>query len=286
MSLESRRAFLKRLKYLWTPVILGSGATYGYGSLLERHRIVVERSNLKLPMGPGAPKRLRMVSLSDFHYDPLHEASYVEEIVRQTNALRPDVVFLTGDFITDVNDRMEELAELLGKLNAPGGTYACLGTHDYREHAGVVSKALRKQGIEMLINQHTRVRGHGGELIIAGLESVWGGMPNWEMAAKGIKPDERAIVLMHEPDYATILCRDDRAGLQISGHTHGGQICLPGLGAIRRPLWGKLYEAGFYDLRRMKLYVSRGLGTIHLHMRLFCPPEITCFDLTNADVIA
>ncbi len=283
MSPESRRAFLKRLKYLWAPVILGSGTAYGYGSLVERHRIVVERHNLKLSLGPKAPRQIRAVALSDFHYDPLHEAEYVEECVRQTNALQPDVIFLTGDYITDYNDRMEELAELLGKLNAPGGVFACLGNHDYRDNANVVARALRKNNIDLLTNQHTRVHGRGGELIVAGLESVWGGLPNWSRAATGIKEDERAIVLMHEPDYATTVCRDPRASFQISGHTHGGQICLPGLGALRRPLWGKLYEAGFFDLRKMKLYVSRGLGTIHVHMRLFCPPEIACFDLMNRD---
>lgn len=282
---ETRRTFFRRFKSVYAPLLLGGTGTYGYGSLHERHQLTVERHEVNVSLGPNAPRTLRAVSLTDFHFDPLYEVDFIAECVLRTNALKPDVVFLTGDYITYSSRRIGDFATLLGRLRPTCGIFACLGNHDHWDDPNRVSAAFRKAGIVVLQNQHTRVACNGAELIVSGLQSAWGGMPNWGVAANGVKPDERVLTLVHEPDFADSLSLDDRIAMQFSGHTHGGQIRMPGIGALRLPSWGKLYQAGFYDVRNLKLYVNRGVGTIRHHVRFMCPPEIACFEITNKDAV-
>jgi predicted MPP superfamily phosphohydrolase len=124
--------------------------------------------------------------------------------------------------------------------------------------------------------------------VIAGLQSAWAGRPDWHNTADGLRKDDRVIALMHEPDFADNLAVDSRVAFQLSGHTHGGQVRIPGWGALILPSWGKRYQAGFYDVgarKSLKLYVNRGIGTIQHHVRVFCPPEIACFDVVNTDAV-
>ncbi len=287
MNIEPRRAFLKRLRFLAAAPVLAGGGTLAWGSTLERHRLVVEKHDLPLALGASGPQKFRAVVLSDFHFDPLFEHDYLLECVRRANELKPDIVFLLGDYISKSVARVDELAAILSKLEQRAGIYACLGNHDHWEDPRYVIKCLGKTGIVPLMNQHTRVPCAGGDLVIAGLASVWGGDPRWPDASKGLKPDDRIITLMHEPDYIGQLRPDaKRIALQLSGHTHGGQVCLPFFGPLHLPRWGHKYDAGFYDVDGIKLYVNRGIGTVHVDVRLFCPPEISCFDITNTSLAA
>lgn len=286
MSIESRRSFIRRFKYLYAPAILGAAGTYAYSSRLERHRITVERHDVKLALGTRAPRAFRAVCLTDFHFDPLYEEDYVQACIHRANELKADVVLLTGDYISHTSRRISDFAKIIGGLEAGTGVYACLGNHDHWDRTSRVAGALNHQHITVLQNQHTRVACKGGELVLAGLESAWGGRPSWSDTAHGMRPDDRVITLMHEPDFANTLAQDPRVVLQVSGHTHGGQIRVPGIGALVLPTWGRQYEAGFYRVgQNLKLYVNRGIGTIQHHVRLFCPPEITCFDVVNSDVV-
>lgn len=281
MSLENRRTFLRRASRIARLSLLGGGAALGCDGLLERHRVQVDSRRLDLALGPHAPPQWRAVVLSDFHFDPLCEGDYVERCVRLANSLRPDVVFLTGDFITSSHRSIGELAGLLASLQPAHGVFACLGNHDFWNQPDKVAAALRKRDIEVLLNQQTRVSCGGGELAVAGLESAWSGKPNWAQAARGLRDGERAVMLMHEPDYISNFRNDRRVALQLSGHTHGGQVCLPGGIALRLPSWGLRYPAGLFQVEGLPLYVTRGIGTIRVPVRLFCPPEITCLDIHN-----
>ncbi len=281
MISNTRRAFLSKLaKFAGAPLLCGGGA-FGFGSLLERHRVEVERHEIKLALGERAPAKLRALTMGDFHFDPLYEADYVAQCVSIANSLKPDVIFLTGDYVTSKSDRIGEFAGLLSKLCPRSGIFACLGNHDHWSNAGKIMGALESAGVRMLVNQQTRVNCAGGELVVAGLQSVWAGKPDWSLASRGLRRDERAVVLVHEPDFARTLSEDRRIALQLSGHTHGGQVRVPFYGALRLPTWGRLFQSGIYDLDALKLHVNRGIGTITFHVRLFCPPEIACFDISN-----
>ncbi|WP_038165797.1 metallophosphoesterase [Verrucomicrobium sp. BvORR106] len=283
---EKRRAFLKRFRLLAAPsMIMGGGATYGYSSLIERHRVTVDRHDLRLALGSRAPAKFRAVSLTDFHFDPLFEEEYLAEVVRRTNALKPDIIMLTGDYISATSHKFEEFGQVVGGFQSTCGVFACLGNHDHWHQPSRIQNILVKQGIDVLVNRHTRVPCAGGEVVLTGLQSVWGGRPNWAVASQGLKPDDRTLMLVHEPDYASHLAGEKQIVFQASGHTHGGQIRLPGIGALRLPSWGVKFQAGFYDVDNIKLYVNRGIGTIQYHVRFLCPPEIACFDVVNTDVI-
>lgn len=286
MMVTSRRAFLNRLARFTALPLLYGGGTFAYSSLLARHRVRVDRHEVALALGERAPARLRALAMGDFHFDPLYEVEYLAKCVSIANDLKPDVIFLTGDFVSGRSERIGELAEVLGGLNPRAGIFACLGNHDQWLNASRVAAALKARGVEVLVNRQTRVGCAGGELVVAGLQSAWGGRPDWTAASRGMRGDERAIVVMHEPDFAQFLKEDRRIALQVSGHTHGGQVRVPFVGALRLPLWGRIYQAGLYDVDGLKLHVNRGIGTINWHVRFFCPPEITCFDIANSGAVA
>ncbi len=285
MISPTRRSFLKKLSFLPAMGVLGAGGSYGYGALLERHQIRVEHHHLRLGLGPRAPQKFRAVALTDFHFDPLYEEDFLQECVRRTNELKADVVLMTGDYITSTSRRIHDFAKIMGGLQASAGVFASLGNHDQWDgHTSTVADALCVRGIDVLENQHTRVACQGGEVVLAGLQSVWAGRPDWAMASGGLRADDRVIMLMHEPDYAYKLATDPRVVWQLSGHTHGGQVRVPGYGALILPKWGKRFQEGFYKVgQNLKLYVNRGIGTIDHHVRFCCPPEIACFDVTNTD---
>lgn len=282
MSLVNRRTFINRLARLSALPLACGGGTFAYASLLARHRVRVERHEIALALGERAPARLRVLALGDLHFDPLFEIEYLAKCVAMANDLKPDVIILTGDFVTSSTDRMGELAELLARFSPRDGVFACLGNHDQWLNAPRVTAGLKSRGVEVLVNQQTRIACGGGELVVAGLQSAWGGRPDWPAASRGLRGDERAIVVMHEPDFAQLLREDPRIALQLSGHTHGGQVRIPLVGALRLPLWGRIYQAGLYDVDGLKLHVNRGIGTIQWHVRFFCPPEIACLDITNS----
>lgn len=278
---DTRRAFFNKLaKLAGAPLLCGGGAI-GYGSLVERHRVKVDRHEVRLALGERAPGKFRALAMGDFHFDPLYEEEYLAKCVTLANSMKPDVIFLTGDYVTRKSDRAGDFADLLAKLSPRFGTYACLGNHDYWTNSVKIIGALERAGVRMLINDLTRVKCAGGELAVAGLQSVWAGKPDWSRASRGLRDDERAVVLLHEPDFARTLCGDRRIALQVSGHTHGGQVRVPFYGALRLPTWGRQFQSGLYDLDALKLHVNRGIGTISIHVRFFCPPEITCFDIIN-----
>jgi uncharacterized protein len=283
----SRRQFINRIKYFWTPLMVSGGGAYGYGAEVERHQVRTEFHQLPLALGEKGPDKVRIVSLSDFHYDPLCEIEFIADCVRKTNALKPDLVMLTGDFVTHSATRVGELTQVLATLTPAQAIFACLGNHDHwNNNPANVILSLRGAGIDLLKNQHSRIQVQGGEMVIAGLESAWSGNPVWEAATRGTHPEDKIVTLMHEPDFVETLKLDPRMIFQVSGHTHGGQVRLPGFGALKLPTYGKLFQAGMYDVGRTKLYVNRGLGTIGIHVRFLCPPEIACFDVTNTSRLA
>ncbi len=261
---------------------LSAGSAFGYGARVERRWIEVTRPKLDVKLGAEAPERLRVALLADFHFDPLCEADYARDYVRLTNLAKPDLVLLLGDFVSDRVARVGELTRELGKLTAP--TFAILGNHDFWHGAGFVQKNLEDAGISVLRNRIASVPAAGGRVTLAGLESCWGGKPQPER----IRPNagERLLLAQHEPDFIDRLPRDIRknVALQVSGHTHGGQICAPFGIVLSRASWGWHYTRGHYDLGEdTHVYVNRGIGTLKIHARFACRPEITVMELRNLD---
>ncbi len=266
----NRRAFLKR-SLIAAPVALGAGACYG--RFVERHAVEVVHHSVEIGIG----KPLRVALLGDIHFDPLYEIDYLDHVVSLVQGLSPDLVLYTGDFLSKSGDRLPELLDLLGATKPALGSFGVLGNHDHGIQPDRLCAAFASCGLEMLRNRSVPLPGHD-TWFLTGLESYWRGKPSTGSIG-ATASSARHLVLVHEPDSFDLLT-DHRIALQLSGHTHGGQVRLPMVGAIHLPSWGKKYAAGLYERDGQKLYVNRGIGTVDEHYRMNCRPEITLLNLT------
>jgi predicted MPP superfamily phosphohydrolase len=188
--------------------------------------------------------------------------------------LKPDLVVLLGDFVDATVESIDELAPALASLDSRQGVFAVLGNHDHYKGAPVVAEALRKQGIEVLANRGILLPGAGQGLFLSGTDSISGGF-DLETAMVGCSEGTPSILLAHEPDVADEVAMDGRVSLQLSGHSHGGQVRCPGLEWLLLPHGARKYPFGSYRVGELLLHTSRGLGTTGLPVRLGSPPEVT-----------
>jgi len=233
----------------------------------------ITKHRIRLDVLPASFNGLRIVQLTDIHFGVFLPEVLLRQAVQMVNELEPDLVALTGDFVTYSRAYIEPVAEILAGIDSKLGTYAVLGNHDFRVGAQEVAQALKNRGIEVLRNRHTRLTRHGDALFLAGIDD-WYYRPDLPRALKGIPKPCPTILLSHNP---AIIRAAARVGvpLVLSGHTHGGQINLPFLGNI----WGRSkeqlkYKVGWARLGPTQIYVSRGIGTIVLPVRFRCSAEI------------
>ena len=272
----SRRKFLRRSAF----TAVGSAvAAFAYGKW-ERHHTVTDYTTVQWP-GEGLTAPCRVVQLTDLHIDPKFEEEYLAGVMDQVNALKPDVIALTGDFVTARASAMAEIARIMGGLRAPGGIFACLGNHDqWNGSFSAHRRTLEGHGIRVLNNESVTAKVAQGELAVSGVQSVWAGNPQEGAALKYVPKGMKALFLVHEPDLALTMDPDAPVGLQLSGHTHGGQDCIPGGHEILLPNFGKHFARGLYTNKApWPVYVSRGIGTLGPHFRVAARPEITCLTL-------
>lgn len=277
----ARRQFLRGFASLAAFGGLSGTGAYAYGSSVERHRIVVVERDIVLPALPESLDGFRIVQLSDLHLEPWTKADTIAAAVRTANRLKPDLVVITGDFISSNVKPAGLLGELLSKLEAPHGVLACLGNHDVWHQPWVLQKALAERHIQVLRNQGVRLHTGRGSLFVAGVDSAWAGKPRLRPALRDWKESEPLVVLAHEPDVADRFAESGISALQLSGHTHGGQVCIPSLSpiALRLPSWGRKYVRGQFRIGNLQLYVNRGIGCVGLPVRFACPPEVTQISL-------
>jgi len=266
--------------------VAGAGS-FGWGSLVERHWLTVERQSVVLPGLRVGMDGFRVVQLSDLHLEPWTKAAEIAEAVTACNELKPDLVVVTGDLITGSHKPAGELGHLLSKLVARHGVFVSLGNHDVWHKPLEITKALWQHGVLVLRNDGRRVRTAGGELFVAGLDSFWAGRPNLDDALRGWQPGLPLLLLVHEPDGADKIAPRGIAALQLSGHTHGGQVCLPSPRPVplRVPSWGKKYKHGLHRVGGLQVYVNRGIGCVGLPVRFACPPEITEITLRSPEAV-
>jgi predicted MPP superfamily phosphohydrolase len=227
---------------------------------------------------PEGFRGFRILQLSDIHHSLFVPLDYVAEVVELSNKLKPDLVALTGDFVTYSRSSIEPVAEILGGLRARSGVVAVLGNHDFRVGADAVESALRRRRIQVLRNWHRSLQRRGDTLYLAGVDD-YGYGADLGRAMRGIPEDAPTILLAHNPRLVTAAaCRG--IGLVLSGHTHGGQVNLPLLGTVygRSPEQMR-FKMGWDRLGATQIYVSRGIGTIVLPVRWRCPAEMPLLEL-------
>jgi len=278
----NRRKFLRLGAGALVSSAMTGMALGGYASLVEPQHLVLERRIIRLPHLSPALNGFRIALMSDHHLFPFTPRELLERAVEQTNALWPDLILLAGDYVCADVESIRELAPILGRLNAKYGVFAILGNYDCWRQPELIRAQLAAQSIDVLVNRGLHVGPNAGRLFLAGLDSIWRGVPDPMCAFAGYREGNVALALVHEPDYFPTLVRLTPVDLQLSGHSHGGQVRLPALGPVILPPWGRIYHTGLYELNGRFVYTGRGLGMTKLPLRFDCPPELT--EITLADL--
>jgi predicted MPP superfamily phosphohydrolase len=227
----------------------------------------------------GLPRRLdgfTIAQLSDLHRGPDVAAEHITKAVDLALRQAPDVVALTGDFVTGSADYAASCAAALAPVARGGKAFACLGNHDHWTDPEAVETAIASVGVDLLRNDGRQL---ADGLWLAAVDDVWEQQADLERALRSVPAGVGAVLLAHEPDYADAVALDGRVGLQLSGHSHGGQVRLPLLGPVVLPYLAEKYNCGLYELDGLSLYVNRGVGLIQPAVRFNCSPEVTLITL-------
>ncbi len=276
----SRRKFLG----LGAAAFLGGvavGSTYLYIND-ESKEPVVEKVQIPIRTLPESLEGFTIAILSDFHLYPLTQLPLIETAVVMTNALNPDLTVLLGDYVWHEVEAIFDLAPALGKLNARHGIYCIMGNHDLWTNGDIVMQGLEEAHLPILRNEGTTIPAGKESLYLAGLDDGWSGNPDLTLALANREKNAATVLLMHEPDLADKYALDDSIALQLSGHSHGGQIRFPYVGAIILPYLAWKYDMGLYKVKDLWLYTNRGLGVTNEPIRYHCAPEITEITLIRA----
>lgn len=241
----------------------------GYSYLFETRNVQLERRTITIPGLPSHLNGYTIGVLADLHVGPTTHDYWVREVVEKLAAMKPDLVVVVGDFIGSHNSG----PAVNRALEPVKGCLGVLGNWDYYD------RFVRTQmsNVNLLINQGVEV---ADGLWVGGVDEPRLGNPDVGQAMAGAPEGATRILLCHEPDYAdTIVGAEHKVALQLSGHSHAGQVRLPVLGPLLLPPGGRKYHTGWYQAPHCQLYTTRGLGTAHLPFRLFCPPEVALLRL-------
>ena len=269
----SRRTFL--LSALGCGI--GPTAIGGYSRLIEPRWVDVNHVRIKMNTLPKRFEGFTIVQLSDFHHCKWVPAEFIRKCVRRVNALSPDIIALTGDFVHDSDDYLPSVVEELSHLKAKEGVFAVPGNHDNKE---LTLYTFSKNGIRLLINETVPLYRKNDYILIAGVDDLWLGAADVEKTLRGGN-GEPTIMLSHNPDIVTGI-KHGNVDFVMAGHTHGGQIYVPFVKPkIMYPQFDTPYISGIFRVGKTTLYVNKGIGTSSYPVRFLARPEITVFTLTG-----
>jgi uncharacterized protein len=244
------------------------------------YRPVLERVDIRVPACIQTPPRLRVGFLADTHIGSVIRAADIDRALALLLASGPDLLLFGGDYVSESPRHIPDAAAVLGNVanTTRFGSLAILGNHDYANGAGRMTAALEKRGIPVLRNESARVGDESGELWIAGIDDALLGSPDPRRAFETVPSSARAVALWHEPGWAEQVVKYG-AFLQLSGHSHGGQVRLPFAGPVAAPTGGNRFVKGLNFAAGMPIYTTRGVGVNRPPLRFRCPPEVTLVTL-------
>lgn len=278
----TRRRFLKRALQLTVGAGLLSAGGAGYAYEVEPGWVEVNRMSLTLPRLAPAFHNYRIVQISDLHAGGWTTRTHLQDVVTAVLAEDADLIVITGDFFSySPHIYAADITETVSKLSARDGVLAILGNHDHWSDASKVREVLATLPLTELNNTARIIeRGNGSAILtIAGVDDVWERQDRLDLALAKVPTEGAAILLAHEPDFADEAAASGRFDLQLSGHSHGGQVSLPFFGPPLVPYLGEKYHTGLYKVGEMLQYTNRGIGMIRPYVRFNCRPEITVFTL-------
>lgn len=276
----ARRRFLKSVT---AAVVTAGVAAPVYGHECEAEHLEVVRRDIHVQGWPRSLAGLRIGQLSDLHCQDDRAVDRTARATRLLVAEKPDVVLLTGDYISGSHssDWAAPCARALAPLaSAPRGVFASLGNHDwYGGRPDIIAGELARVGFHVLRNGSAPLPG-APDVWLVGLDSVSMHRQDVAAALSGVPPAAAKVLLAHEPDFADSM--PPGFLFQLSGHSHAGQVRLPGLPPLHCPELGKLYPEGWQRTTRHPVYTTRGVGMMGPQVRLFCPPEVTVLTVQPA----
>lgn len=279
--MKAKWSLRRRLSLLFLLASLSSAAWVFW---FEPASLVVREYPLDIPDWPDTKPSLKIAVLADLHTgSPFNGLPKLQEIVARTNATKPDLIVLPGDFVIHgilggSFVEPEEISAELAELTAPLGVWAVLGNHDWWHNAGEIERALSGQGIGVLEDRAIRIQTTTGVFWLAGISDFWEGPHDVDKVLSQITDDNPLIAITHNPDIFPWL--SSRFTLLIAGHTHGGQVYVPFVGRPVVPSeYGERYALGHIIEAGRHLFVSSGLGASILPVRFLTPPEISVLEV-------
>ena len=253
----------------------------GYALLVEPSELRIEHVKVQTELPTG----LRIGALSDFHLADTVSRKRVEEAVRLITRQSPDIILLLGDYSTAmhsgrvIHGHVATALDILSKLSAPLGVYAILGNHDITPALPDLASMISSRGLMPLIDQSVLLTAHGERFAVVGLNDALQKKPDPTSATNGVSHGTPTLGLVHEPDASSLL---RGSALVLSGHSHGGQVRLPVIGAPVLPRLGRKFPWGLRNNGGTLVYTTRGVGMVPPRLRVNCPPEITLIEIVNS----
>ncbi len=279
----SRREFLRRIPAIFARATVAGVAGAAQPVLHERTWLDVNPQTVRLAGLAPQFTGYRIVHFSDIHMDDWMTSARLAGIVETINAQHADLIAFTGDLVTRHIERYAaDLTATLSRLVARDAVVAVLGNHDHWADATMARRVLHAAGIHTLSNRVYTVRRGTGTLHIGGVDDYSQRKARLDLVLRALPDDGTAILLAHVPDFADVSAAAGRFSLQLSGHSHGGQVCWPFVGPLVLPRYGRKYPSGRYQVGHMIQYTNRGVGMIRPRVRFNCRPEITVFTLQGA----
>ncbi|MBD0383107.1 metallophosphoesterase [Paenibacillus sedimenti] len=277
----TRREFLKKGIRLAASLIATGGVIGGYSTFLEPRWYDLTRVIIPFERLPSAFHGIRIVHISDIHMGHYFELSDLETVINLIRQEKPDLICFTGDlFDAKITVDPKQISSLLATLEAPLGKWSVLGNHDRLAGNLKIAALLQNGGFRTLFNDHQVIRSGGQAIQIAGVEDMLTGEPDLAKTLYGANAGIFTLLLSHCANFADIAA-GYAIDLQLSGHSHGGQIRLPLFGAVVTPPLGNKYVMGLHSVpgSKLQVYTTRGVGTTLFPFRFLCRPEITVLTL-------
>ncbi|GAB3068349.1 metallophosphoesterase [Virgibacillus ainsalahensis] len=261
------------------------GGTYYYARELEPFMLHINENNITSDTITPVFNDFKIIQFSDTHIGFHYSLEQFNKLVNSINERNPDLIVFTGDLVDKPHryNWNNELVQALQSLNAKHGKYWIYGNHDHGGYGTEkVLEVMNQAGFNLLQNSHSIIEKDNDRIALAGIDDVMLGKPDLNETLKNVNPDLFTVLLAHEPDIADTVANFP-VDIQLSGHSHGGQVRFPFIGHLYTPAYAEKYVDGRYTFNddKFSLYVTRGIGTTRLPYRFLCRPEIHVFTLKS-----
>jgi len=252
-----------------------------YASVIEPRWVELNRVGITIRSLPQALDGFTIAHLSDLHRHAPVSLRYIEKCLALGVSVEPDLMVITGDFVSKNANYMPPLGRSLNRITRSVPVYAVLGNHDYWTDVGVVRAELQSAGVQLLVNQSTVIEKEGERLTLVGLDDLWEGKTDIPGTIAAAPASVARVVLMHNPDAIEDVASYG-VDLVLCGHTHGGQVALPFVGPLVVPSkFGRRFARGLYRVKETQMYVNKGVGLIRPAVRFMTRPEVAAIVLTR-----